>query len=499
MNFYKFWQRRNGKGSFNKELLPLDLFSQVTHIAGIATSGLPRSEIFAQAAKLPYHSAVYFKRAHFLVQELNYDYAEAYRVVGEETKEAESKEFLLRLSSSLIAGEAEADFLAREAYVMGETYGDKYEREVESLSKWTDAYMALIVSAAIMLTISIVSMIIYPISPYLVVTMCGIALLVSIVGAWILYRAAPKEVKTHSLAECSREQKLAKTLFKICLPATVITCGVLVAAGVDSGWIMIAASAIILAPGLVIMRDDKRIDKQDNDIANFLRSLGGVTKAIGATVTEALDRLNFRSLGSLQSGVSRLNTRLHTGIRPELCWGRFISETGSELVNRGTKIFWDGVKVGGDPEEVGKASSMFAMKIGLLRAKRKQVSQSFSWLCIAMHATIASLLMLIYHIMSTFSGVFQDLGAPQGTHEALAEMPFTELFSGVQLHLLHTLTIALIVVLIGANAFAIKATQGGHNYKLIFYLSIMLAISGAVLKFVPQIASALFGSLPTME
>ena len=491
MNFYRFWQRRNKKDSFDKELLNADLFSQLTHLTGTATAGLTRAEIFEQASRLPYYSSVYFKKVHFLAQDLNYDYSDSCRIVGEETEEVVPKEFLLRLSSALIAGEDEVIFFAREAYVIGEIYGDEYVRQVESLTKWSDAYMVLIISAATVITITILSTIIYPMNPFAVVALNGLALLAVVAGAWILHRAAPKEVKTHSLPYSSREQVQAKVMFKSFLPITGITCLLLALLGIDLGWAMIVAGVLILPPGFVIMRDDKKIDKYDTDIGTFLRSLGGVTKAIGSTVTESLSRLNFRALGSLQSGVNHLHVRLYMGIKSDLCWTRFVSETGSELVNRSTQIFWDSVKVGGDPREVGKAASSYALKISLLRGKRKQVSNSFTWLCIIMHAVVASLMVLVYQIMLTFSTAFQSLQA-EGSATQLGNMPFKELFSGVHLNLLHIMMILMIVVLTGANAFAIKAVDGGHNLKIIFYLSIMLATSGAVLMLVPQIASGLF-------
>jgi Archaeal flagella assembly protein J len=467
-------------------------------MAGIATSGLSRSQIFEYASKLPYSSAGYFKKIHFLARKLNYDYAEACRIVGEETKEAEIKGFLLRFSGSLTSGEPEADFLAREAYVVGENYGDGYEREVELLRTWTDAYTALILSAAVIVVMGVVSMMIYPTNPSLIITLSGIATTTCSVGTWILYRAAPKEIKTHSLPECSKEQKLSRMLFKICLPAAILVCSILALMGVDLGWIMIAAAAFVLPPGLLIVWDDRKIDKRDSDIAGFLRSLGSVAKMIGATLTESLSRLDLRSVGSLQQGVRQLHSRLCAGIKPDLCWWRFISETGSELVNRSTQIFWDGVSLGGDPQEVGKSSSMFAMKIALLRAKRRLVSNSFSWLCIAMHAALCGLMVLIYQIMLTFSSAIKGISSA-GTSDVLSRMPTLGLLgAGMQLDILHSMVIVLIVVFTGANAFAIKATEGGHSYKFLFYLSIMLAISGVSLVFVPQLASMIFGGLPAM-
>jgi len=500
MNFSKFWPRLNGKGSFNKDLLGVDLFCQLTHMSAIATSGLARDQIFEQAAQLPYTSSRYFRDVHFLAQKLNYDYAGACRMVGETTKEAEPRALLLRLSGALASGEAEAQFLAREAYVVGETYGNEYERKVESLRKWTDAYVALILSAALVIVVCVVSMMIYPVEPTFITALSGLMLSVTVLAAWIMYRAAPKEVVTHSLPQTSVEQKLSRTLFKILLPLTVVAGLLLVFRGADMGWVMMAASALMLPVGLLIMWDERKIDKRDSDIAGFLRSLGSVSKAIGSTLTEALGRLDFRSVASLQAGVRRLYNRLRSGMKPELCWERFIAETGSEHINRSVHIFWDGVSVGGDPQQVGNQSSMFAMKIALLRAKRRMVSSGFSWLCIVMHTAIATLLVFIYQVMLTFSTAVQAMQSESDEMAGFTSLPILGFFlGGTQLEMLRLMVIVVIVVLTGANAVAIKVTGGGHNYKYLFYLSIMLAISGAAFIFVPEAVSMVFSALPTME
>ncbi|MGD9116287.1 MAG: hypothetical protein PVJ61_03800 [Dehalococcoidia bacterium] len=473
----------------------------MTYMSAVATSGLTRSQIFESAARLPYTSSRYFKDVHFLAQKLNYDYAQACRIVGDATKEPEPKALLLRLSGCVASGEPEANFLAREASVMGEVYGNGYERSVETLRKWTDAYTALILSAALVIVVAVVSMMIYPVAPTFVITLCGLVLMVTALGSWIMHRASPKEVKTHSLADTSAERKLSHLLVKIFLPVTALACLLMVLGNMSMGSIMLVAAALLFPPGAVIMWEDRKIDNRDQDIAGLLRSLGGITKAIGTTVSEALSRLDLRSVASLRGGTKRLRDRLGLGIKPELCWDRFIAETGSELINRSVRTFWDGVSLGGDPQEVGNRSSLFAMRVALLRAKRRMVSSSFTWLCITMHAAIVGLLVFIYEVMQTFSGALQNMGSVE--NGALGEMPslpsFTFLLGGSQLELLHYVVIAVIIVLTGANAVAIKVTGGGHSYKLFFFLSITLAISGACFIFIPNVVDMIFGSLPPMQ
>ena len=52
-------------------------------------------------------------------------------------------------------------FLARETEIQLEQYSRKYERDLESLRKWTDAYVALMVSVTLVVVVSLVSMMIY--------------------------------------------------------------------------------------------------------------------------------------------------------------------------------------------------------------------------------------------------------------------------------------------------------------------------------------------------
>jgi archaellum biogenesis protein FlaJ (TadC family) len=71
-------------------------------------------------------------------------------------------------------------------------------------------------------------------------------------------------------------------------------------------------------------------------------------------------------------------------------------------------------------------------------------------------------------------------------------------FSFKNVHMLSTLVIPVILALAGANAFAIKAADGGNRYKLYNYLAVTLGISGAMIVFVPIMAERIFSSIPKM-
>lgn len=481
--------------AFDLQLLDVDFFCQLSYMSAIATSGITRSGLFDYAAALPYISARYFKRAVFVARAFNHDYASACRIVGQATKEPEVKAFLLRFSGALSSGEDVTTFLLRESEISADSYGNHYERRLETLKKWTDAYIALIMTTAIITIVSVVSMIIGNITTAVIMGMATLTILTTIGGVYLIYRAAPREVKVHSLPIRSREYGISLQIFRLMGPLVVAIVISMLVMGIDIGYVLMVASILLLPLGLVSKQDDKKIDKRDSDIAGFFRSLGGVSQAIGATTTEAMGRLDFRALGYLRDDVTMLYNRLTAGIDAKLCWSRFVGETGSEQVSRASRIFLDAITLGGRPQAVGNAASGFAMQIALLRNKRRLIDAGIMWLTIIMHLVLSVLVIFVYQILLSFS-VLMEKVMPGGTagEAASAGLPtFGVLGSGSSaLQLLYFMVIAIVLVLAFANAMAIFATAGGHIFKLAYYLSFTLGLSGAAITFVPPFVSAMF-------
>ncbi len=217
-------------------------------------------------------------------------------------------------------------------------------------------------------------------------------------------------------------------------------------------------------------------------------------QAIGATASEAMGRLEFRSLGSLKENVSLLYTRILNGISLHNCWDRFVGETGSEQVSRTVRIFSDGITMGGEPQKVGDEASSFAMKVAFLRAQRSQIATGFTWLTIAMHAVLCTLSVFIYSVFVTFSKLVETMLPRSGTSNTLPNLPSFGLFTqnSSYLGLLHFMVITVVLILTVANALSIHFVNGGHNLKILFYLALTTFITGGVLIIVPQLINMIF-------
>ncbi len=482
-----------GKGR-SKGLMSFDMFYQLSYMSTIAAAGVPRDQIFQHAAELQCSSAEYFKRVELARQRLKYDYARACRAVGEPAKDAEIKGLLLRLSSSLISGEPEADFLTREAHARAEDYENEYNRNLEALKMWTDAYVSLILSAVLVVVIGIVSTMIWKIETGLIIGMSFISVSTTCIGVWLIWLVSPKESTVLGWPG-SKEQKLASRLFKPVLPVAVILGAVFLMTGKNLGIAMLIVAAIVFPIGFIMSRDDKKVFKRDDEVGTFLRSLGGVCTALGTTVNSALGRLDLDAINVLRSSVKNLHTRLTAGIKPRLSWRKFIEETGSELANRSVGMFYDAIEVGGSAGQAGQHAAAYANRIALLRAKRRTISGPFRWLSVTMHAAVVIILVFITEVIVAFGGMVSTAQESMPTISGAPSLSSFSSFNISGLELMHHMVLPLVLIFTVANAVVPALAEGGSKMKIFSNLGITALISGAALIVLPALASALFASV----
>ncbi len=478
----------------DKSAFSFDMLYQLSCMSVIAAAGVPRKLIFEYAAKLPCSAAESFKKIDTTCEKLKYDYAKGCRLVGENTKEEKMRELLLRFSSSLLSGEPEADFLVREAKAQAEDYDNEYGRKIEALKLWTDAYVSLILSAILVIIMGIVSTMIWKVEFSFLLGLVFISAGTTAVGVWLIYTMSPRERMVLKKAG-SKEQKQAQFLFKIVVPAAAVICSLVIMRGMNFGWALLIFGAAVLPIGWIMNKDDARVSKRDSEIGTFLASLGGICGAIGTTVKEALSRIDMESINCLRVEVKRLYVRLKSGIKPRLCWDKFVEETGSELVHRSIGMFYDSIDVGGDAEQVGYHAGLFANKVASLRAKRKAVATPFRYLCITMHAAVIALLVFVSEVITIFGNM---VGQAEAAMPKVAGSPSMGAFTSFNvegLGILRQLVLPLVIVFTVANALAPSVADGGSWYKVFFNLGILCIISGGCMVFLPEIAATLFTSV----
>ncbi len=456
-------------------------------MSAVAGAGIARSRVFELGANLPRIPADYFKRVHLLAQKLGYDYAAACTKVGLAVKSDTMISLLLRLGNALTAGQPEADFLTEEAGVQGEAYEKEYERDLESLTKWTDAYAAVTVSATLMIVINMTSSLIYDLGDVIITGLVVTSLAIAAVTAWILSRAAPKEEIDLFSPEGTWPQRLAGQLAIYTLAAVFIVCPLLMVAGMSLGATLIVAAIILMPMGAISMWAGREIDKKDREFGPFLRSLGSMAVATGTTITEALTRLDLSSFPTLETDLIRLRSRLLAAVEPELCWRKFALQTGSKLIGETVNIFNDAVRLGADADTVAFLAAEFGTKTIMLRAKRKVVASTFSWLTVAMHGTVSALMIIILEIIRNFTAMIETAASALDQQALESASTVVPTFNTPNVGFFQLIAIVMVIMLSVINAYAIIATDGGHKYKGIFFLSILLFLVGISFIVIPPL------------
>jgi len=484
--------------------IDMDIIYMVTYMNSIATANISRDEIFRKVSERDeFVCSKYMKQVYLLATNWNYEYSVACNIIGNRVANKRLKDLLLRLSNAMAAGEPEKKFLENEWATMMVIYKNEYERSLESLKKWTDAYSALLVSMSFISITVVLSIVLYNMGDPMI-TLIGTASMVALVGGigvFILRSESPKEVKVHRMAPGSAEQQLINSLTKILVPVAVIAASVMLLLGMDAGLIMIVVGIIIFPIGLVGQRDDKNVDVRDRDFSQFTKILGSVVGSMGLTVKEGITKVDQKSIGTLEPMVKKLYTQLIMGMDPTICWSRFIGSTGSELINKFTHIFIDAVDMGGDATKIGKLVNNTNLEVVLLRMKRKLISSSFTTLIVPMHVCMAGLVVFVVQILVTFAGMIAklyssldfDVGGDLGGSAGLSpEAMGFSLFQNVPSGLLLEYCVFLVIILTVANTLAARYVDGGGNYKIFFYGAIMLVMSGLSLIIVPIVVQSIF-------
>lgn len=524
MSFIKSLSRQKGKGSFKSAkdgrdpslaqtksglLLDLDgsqldLLTVLTYLSCISTANVTREQLFEAGARLGYMPSPYFAQVANLVQSLGYDFSHACHVVSETCPDEVMKQFLLRMGNSMASGEAEPTFLMRETAVQMEDYTNAYERDVETLRKWTDAFVALMVSCNLVVLVSLISNMIYNLGVMFIVIVEVVSIVAAAMGAWLIYRMAPFDPLVHKLPVKCAEQELMTKMARISFPLAALAAVLAYVATGQIGLSMLAIGVIILPCGIVNLSLEGKVDSRDRDIADFLRALGGVTAARSSTVIESLDHIDRRAIGSLEVELKRLLVRVHAGLSTVKAWGRFMAETGSELIHRTVRCFWDACDLGGDADRIGKMSSDMALRVSLLRAKRKLVSSTFNYVIIPMHLALIGTLVFMSEVVTAFNGQLMKAQNAVNGQEASSTLdpeaigiPGALTFQSFNTSFVRSMVLAVVIALTLINGFAPRAASGGHSMKIAFFGGITLILSGLILLVVPPIAHSVFSSTLT--
>ena len=208
------------KVSSDNQVIGFDLFSQLTYMAILSRGGVTRDRLLEYCGRQRYLTAVFFEYINLMARSMGVEYTRAFQAVAQRAKAPRIRSLLLRFSASISSGSSESDFVLQEARAEAEHYGNDYERDVENLRKWTDAYAAVLVAVTLIMVVSQVSSLLGSTSASFIYLMLFTLAGVTSAGVFLIYKVAPFETITYDpVSGTTPDRKLAKFLFISCGPA----------------------------------------------------------------------------------------------------------------------------------------------------------------------------------------------------------------------------------------------------------------------------------------
>jgi flagellar protein FlaJ len=479
--------------SSDPAVISFDLVSNMTYMAAVATGGPPRDVILEWTIKQNYKTVVYFRQVYLLAKRAGFEYARAFQMVARKAKAETMKTLLLRFAGAISSGYPESDFLREEAKVQREQFINGYYRSLETMTKWGDAYAALLVSVSLVVVVAMITTMLSAIADLFVIALIMSMFMVTGFGVYIIYRTAPYEVKAYRSRNGPKTRWLALRLFYILVPIGVLL-GIYYGFFYGMGATMVIIGLSLAPSGVLAYMDDRQLNKLDQDTPSFIRSLGNISAALGTTVAVALTKLDQRSMGNLEPHIKRLQTRLQGQIAPEKCWEAFRDEVGCELMNRTTHMFSDGIALGGAADKVGALAAEYATDAALMRARRNVSAAPFAYLTIPLHFAMTGLMVFILEIIKSFNAKIAEAIAEmeaQSGGTGLASLPDLPMFNVQDTGMLSILTMIALLSFTVANAFTPKFAMGGHPLNTCLFGAITCVMTGFNMLIVPPIAGGL--------
>lgn len=240
----------------------------------------------------------------------------------------------------------------------------------------------------------------------------------------------------------------------------------------------------LIVVGFMSKKADDMIIRRENQFPTFIRTLGTTAALTSYSTARTLKLLLVRDFGILSRPVRGLYAKLSVGADPQLCWSNIASHCGSEMIRIFGGIYNATTFLGGDPGEVGKMISRNMIRMLIMRAQRIQIANGIKSLILPLHtiecvllAFMTSLLGILIRMVNMGSG-------------------YLDLFrASLEPRSVGLLFLILSVIMAFGNAMAIKIIDIGSEYKFLYYLSLLMIITGATWIGVGFAAKLIFSDL----
>ncbi len=358
-----------------------------------------------------------------LMKYYNVSVAEACRFIASHTPSRMENDFFSRLGHAVDIGEKLDRFMKNEHDVMMDEYVLKCEgslKDVDFIKEiFTGAITALIF---ICVFVSIIPLLGSQTADTLIYGIVIGFMIMEGAFVYLILSKVPKDDIWYPLRQKYKAGLLTERDRMMIVAVVIAVLGMVglyyLLSPLDIPLMLFAATVClpVLIPGIMIMREEKKIEKRDEIFGAFIRSLGRSCSVSGQTMPGAVKNLAIHKFGPLTSAVQNLSKRLAMHISPTDSWGHFSAETSSNMIKKFSGMYTQCVLSGSKPEETSLFISNNLFKILAIRKKRISISSSFVGVLYGVMIALAFTMWITVGITEYMSEVVGNLAGDTSQH-----------------------------------------------------------------------------------
>ena len=462
----------------------------ITYLATLATTGPSRKILFQMAAEKEEFEtlAEEAKKIVKIADAWNMGFIKACRAVAKTTPSVIFQDFLERLAHSFQAGEDIKEFLRKEVNVVMNEYERMYKRSLYYIEAANNMYLNMIITLAFIAAFALI----FPMLTDMSITgaiygMFFLFLLVDIAMLLFIRRITPKDDLMHNLKIKSKDMiMLEKALIPTVLASFIIFMVLLFTRPFSTPVNIAISQTPLFILGALAGRVEARVMRKDDNFPTFIRTVGASAGVRGGSLTPVIGALRLHNYGALTEDIKALYRRLTLG-DVNRSWRFFAGETGSNLIDKFSRIFIESAYSGGDTAEIGETlGNSFARMIGLRKFRRQLASSLKGMLYSAMVGISISIFIIVTLVDSLGRGLF---GGGSVSIEGVEFMPVK--FTAVQFDMSLIMILVWVLLLIHAaiSSVIIKIVDGGHMYNSLVHYVTMMWMGTIITVLVPKLFS----------
>jgi len=471
-----FLSRRMPKSSRGK--VDEKLILSILHMYVVSQGEAGPDQLVSSIARMKeygYYSMV-FNKILEIAKKFGYGFAKAMSHMANLVKPP-LKDILIRCTEALSSPEPK-EYLELENSTLFEEYSGHYGRLIEGIKTLGGVYGTFqSVSIFIIMTLDIMMVFINESN----IVYYSYAISATVIG--VLFLGFKTIIPKETLVYIDKEDppKLYK-LFRISALSALIMIfpAVYVSLSVNRSFGFIIFGASLIPAGLFAYKLESSVAKIDEYYPTFIKALCE-NMASTSSIKSAISYVLHMELGPLRRLLERTLARIKLGIRTERAISLLSSESASFRVYVMNRMLLDSINCSGDLMEVGKILGNACIKFLEFRKRRISVAKSFKTVIFILQPITVSLLVILTYLCDFFS-------------QSLVSLPYFT-FGKIPVPIVETGNIFMILFITTLNALALREAEGGFWGTSLFYIGLLLILSGVSWFIGEKLMDIMFGQV----